>query len=232
MPTPEIIAHRGVSRERLENTIPAFQRAIDLGADGVELDVHVTRDGTVVVHHDPVIRGTSSDAALVGRPILELTTAEVASFRLADGGPVPTLLEVAALLRDHLTLYCELKGEGTAAASLDVLRAGGGQRCAVHSFDHRMIAASALLAPSVARGVLEVSRHVDAASSLQSVSARDLWQMIDFIDDELVHQVHAAGGRVIAWTANDAPTVERLAALGVDGFCGDDVEMLRRVLGR
>lgn len=231
MPTPEIIAHRGASRERLENTIPAFQRAIDLGADGVELDVHVTRDGTVVVHHDPVIRGTSSDATVAGRPIPELTTAEVASFRLADGGPVPTLLEVAALLRDHLTLYCELKGEGTAAASLDVLRPGGG-RCAVHSFDHRMIAAAALLAPSVARGVLEVSRHVDAASSLQSASARDLWQMIDFIDDELVHQVHAAGGRVIAWTANDPGAVERLAALGVDGFCGDDVGMLRSVLGR
>jgi len=231
MPTPEIIAHRGVSRERLENTIPAFQRAIDLGANGVELDVHVTRDGTVVVHHDPVIRGTSSDATLAGRPILSLTTAEVASFRLGDGGPVPTLLEVSALLRDHLTLYCELKGEGTAGPALDVLQHNGG-RCAVHSFDHRMIAESALLAPSVARGVLEVSRHVDAASALRSASARDLWQQIEFIDDELVHQVHAAGGRVIAWTANDPATVERLAALGVDGFCGDDVEMLRRVMGR
>jgi len=231
MPTPEIIAHRGVSRERLENTIPAFQRAIDLGADGVELDVHVTRDGTVVVHHDPVIRGASSDPALDGRPICQLTTAEVASFRLADGGPVPTLLEVSALLRDRLTLYCELKGQGTAAASLDVLRLGG-TRCAVHSFDHRLIAAAALIAPSVPRGVLEVSRHVDAASSLQSVGARDLWQLIEFIDDELVHQVHAAGGRVMAWTANDPPTVERLAVLGVDGFCGDDVVMLRRVLGR
>ncbi|MHB1311439.1 MAG: glycerophosphodiester phosphodiesterase [Gemmatimonadaceae bacterium] len=231
MPSPEIIAHRGVSRERLENTIPAFQRAIDLGADGVELDVHVTRDGTVVVHHDPVIRGASSDAALDGQPIVQLTTAEVASFRLADGGPVPTLLEVSALLRNRLTLYCELKGQGTAAPSLDILRAGG-RRCAVHSFDHRMIAEAALLAPSVARGVLEVSRHVDAAGSLQSAGARDLWQLIEFIDDELVHQVHAAGGRVIAWTANEPSTIERLARLGVDGFCGDDVVMLRRVLGR
>jgi len=231
MPKPEIIAHRGVSRERLENTIPAFQRAIDLGADGVELDVHVTLDGTVIVHHDPVIRGTSSDSGLAGRPIASLTTAEVASFRLADGAPVPTLLEVAALLRGHLTLYCELKGERSTGAALDVLPHRGG-RCAVHSFDHRMIAEAALLAPDVPRGVLEVSRHVDAASSLQSASARDLWQAIEFIDDELVHQVHAAGGRVIAWTANDAATVERLAALGVDGFCGDDVRMLRKVLGR
>jgi glycerophosphoryl diester phosphodiesterase len=95
-----------------------------------------------------------------------------------------------------------------------------------------MISEASVLAPGIARGVLEVSRHVDAASSLRTVGARDLWQLIEFIDEELVQQVHAAGGRVVAWTANDAADVERLAALGVDGFCGDDVAMMRRVLGR
>ncbi len=231
MPTPEIIAHRGASRDRLENTLPAFQRAIDLGASGVELDVHLARDGTVIVHHDAVLRGPGHPATGAGRPIASMTTAEVAAFPLADGSMAPTLAEVAALVRDHLTLYCELKGPATAGPALDVLRHAGGP-CAVHSFDHRMIAESAVLAPSVPRGVLEVSRHVDAAGSLQSVLARDLWQLIEFIDAELVRQVHAAGGRVIAWTANDPADVERVAALGVDGLCGDDVGLIRRVLGR
>ncbi|MEK6612900.1 MAG: glycerophosphodiester phosphodiesterase, partial [Gemmatimonadota bacterium] len=118
----QIIAHRGASRERLQNTLPAFQRAIDLGADAVELDVHVTADGTVVVHHDPLIHGTSTKPALAGRPIAEMTTAEVASFQLSDGSAIPTLAEVAALLANRLTLYCELKGAGTARAAIDVLR--------------------------------------------------------------------------------------------------------------
>lgn len=231
MPTPEIIAHRGVSRERLENTIPAFQRAIDLGADAVELDVHVTLDGTVVVHHDAMIRGTAPHPALAGRPISSLTTAELAGFRLSDGASVPTLVEVAALLRDSLTVYCELKGAGSALPSLDVLLASGG-RCAVHSFDHRMIAEAEHAAPEVPRGVLEVSRHVDPTASLRSVGARDLWQLVEYIDEALVHQVHAVGGRVIAWTVNDGAVAERLARWGVDGLCGDDVGLLRTVLGR
>lgn len=227
----QIIAHRGASRERLENTLPAFQRAIELGADAVELDVHVTTDGTVIVHHDPVLRGTSSSAELAGRPIASLTTAQVASFQLADGGAVPTLAEVAALLAGRLTLYCELKGAGSTRPALDVLR-GSGVACAVHAFDHRMIADAATYAPDIARGVLEVSRHVDAASTPRAAGARDLWQLVEYLDESLVHEVHAAGGRVIAWTANDPAVVERLASWGVDGLCSDDVAMVRRVLGR
>jgi len=226
-----IIAHRGASRECLENTLPAFQRAVDLGADAVELDVHVTADGTVMVHHDPVIRGTSPTPALAAQPIASLTTAQVASFQLADGGSVPTLAEVAALLAGRLTLYCELKGAGSARPAIDVLRHSGVE-CAVHAFDHRMIADAAVYAPEIPRGVLEVSRHVDAASTPRAVQARDLWQLVEFVDDSLIREVHAAGGCVIAWTANDPAVVERLAAWGVDGLCTDDVAMVRRVLGR
>ncbi len=227
----QIIAHRGASRECLENTLPAFQRAIDLGADAVELDVHVTADGTVVVHHDPVIRGTSVFASCSGQPIASLTTAQVASFQLADGSAVPTLTEVAALLAGRLTLFCELKGAGSGRPSLDVLRRSGCS-CAVHAFDHRLIADAAAYAPDIPRGVLEVSRHVDAASTPRAVQARDLWQLVEYIDESLIREVHGAGGRVIAWTANDPAVVERLAAWGVDGLCTDDVTMVRRVLAR
>ena len=227
----QIIAHRGASRECLENTLPAFQRAIDLGADAVELDVHVTADGSVMVHHDPVIRGTSTTPALAAQPIASLTTAQMASFQLADGGAVPTLAEVAALLAGRLTLYCELKGAGSGRPALDVLRQSG-VACAVHAFDHRMIADAASYAPDIPRGVLEVSRHVNAASTPRAVQARDLWQVVEFIDESLIREVQAALGRVIAWTANDPAVVARLAAWGVDGLCTDDVALVRRVLGR
>jgi glycerophosphoryl diester phosphodiesterase len=80
--------------------------------------------------------------------------------------------------------------------------------------------------------VLEVSRHVDAASTPRAVRARDLWQLVEYIDESLIREVHADGGRVIAWTANDPVLVERLAAWGVDALCSDDVPMVRRVLGR
>lgn len=240
---PQIIAHRGASRECLENTLSAFQRAIDLGADAVELDVHLTADHVVVVHHDPVIRGASSLPALAGRPIASLTRAEVATFRLGEGGVaastalsqsgivVPTLADVTALIGTQATVYCELKGAGTARPAIDVLRLGR-TACAVHAFDHRMIADAAEYAPEIARGVLEVSRHVNASTTPAAVGARDLWQLVEFIDEQLVLEVHAGGGRVIAWTANDPVVVERLAGWGVDALCSDDVPMVRRVLGR
>ncbi|MHB1094606.1 MAG: glycerophosphodiester phosphodiesterase [Gemmatimonadaceae bacterium] len=226
----EIIAHRGASREHLENTLPAFQRALDLGADGVELDVHCTADGTVVVHHDPVLRGEPADPSLAGCPIAALTTAEAASFRLADGGVVPSLEDVVQLLRARATLYCELKGAGTAEPALRVLRRYGGP-CAVHAFDHRMVAEAAAYAPEIPRGVLEVSRHVDPAHAPASVGARDLWQLAEYVDEPLVRTVHAAAGRVIAWTANSTEAMERLANYGVDALCTDDVALARQVLG-
>ena len=226
----EIIAHRGANREHLENTLPAFQRALDLGANAVELDVHCTSDGTVLVHHDPVLRGEPADAALAGRPIAALTTAEAASFRLADGGVVPSLEDVVQLLRARATLYCELKGAGTAEPALRVLRRYGGP-CAVHAFDHRMVAEAAAYAPEIPRGVLEVSRHVDPAHAPASVGARDLWQLAEYVDEPLVRAIHAAGGRVIAWTANGPEAIERLASFGVDALCTDDVALTRQVLG-
>jgi glycerophosphoryl diester phosphodiesterase len=227
----QIIAHRGASRERLENTLPAFQRALDLGADAVELDVHCTADGTVLVHHDPVLRGAAADPTRAGRPIAELTSAQAATFRLSDGATAPTLEEVARLLGRQAALYCELKGAATAVRSLDILRRCGGP-CAVHAFDHRQVATAAAYAPEIPRGVLEVSRHVDPTNSPRSVGARDLWQLVEYIDESLVRDAHAAGLRVIAWTANTSQVIEQLAAWGVDGLCTDDVALARRVLGR
>lgn len=203
MPRPEIIAHRGASRERPENTLPAFQRAIELGADGVELDVHLHSDGVLRVHHD-------------AEPTGETPTLDAALALLAGAG---------------LTVYCELKGAGTAAGTLAAIKKAGGN-AAVHAFDHRQVAEARRLAPEVPRGVLEVSYPVDPLHALESVAGRDLWRQWPFIDAALVQAAHESGARVIAWTVNDAALVERLASLGVDGLCTDDVALARRVLRR
>ena len=88
------------------------------------------------------------------------------------------------------------------------------------------------MAPALPRGVLETSYHVDPTASLRSVNGRDLWQQWELIDQPLVDAVHAEQGRVVAWTVNDAVVMSRLAALGVDALCTDDVTLARRVLGR
>ena len=226
---PEIIAHRGASRERPENTVPAFVRAAELGADGIELDVHLTADGVLVVHHDAVPHASPS-AAFAHRDIRTLTLGELAAFRVG-GEPIPTLAAVLDAVPDGLTVYCELKGAGTAPESVRVLSRRGAA-AAVHSFDHRQVAEAGRLAPALARGVLEASYHIDPTASLRSVGARDLWQSAELIDRPLVEAVHAHGGRVIAWTVDDPAMMRHLAEIGTDGLCTNDVALCRATIGR
>src|ERR1035437_9526630 len=169
----EIIAHRGASVERPENTLVAFSRAIELGADAVELDVHLSADGVLMVHHDAVPHDAPSPA-LAHRDIRTLTVEELGAFRVG-GQPIPTLAQVSDAVGERVRVYCELKGPGTAGAAVKLLERRGAA-AAVHAFDHRQVAEARRLAPAVARGVLEASYHIVPTDSMASVDARDLWQ--------------------------------------------------------
>lgn len=218
----ERIGHRGAPREFPENSLPSFARAIELGADAVELDVHATVDGVVVVHHDPrVRRARGSNTALIA----EMTWSEAARQELAPRVFLPSLEQVLDLVGSRATVYVELKGKGVEEAAIDVIR-GGNARCAVHSFDHLVVARAAQLAPEIRRGILFDAYPVDVARSMRDASALDVWPQWELIDAPLVERVHDAGGRVIAWTVNSTSAAERLVELDVDGLCGDDVRLL------
>ena len=222
----ELIAHRGASRERRENTLPAFERALELGADGIELDTHATSDGVVVVHHDHVPRAESDRTNLQGRRIAELTAADIATFRFPDGSHIPTLDEVVDLVGDRSILYVELKArtiESRVIACLKPTRA----RYALHSFDHGTVKRARAIAPAVQTGILTSSYLLDPVGALRSAGARDYWQSLEFVDSELVDRVHEAGARVIVWTVNGAADAEALRAAGVDGICSDDLRVVR-----
>jgi glycerophosphoryl diester phosphodiesterase len=223
--SPARIAHRGAPREHPENTLPAFARALELGADGIELDVHATRDGVVVVHHDAVPRATPSDSRLARRAIVELTYDQLQHFALAPGVGIPTLAEVLALVGERAVVYVELKGARIEREAVAVIRQHGA-RCAVHSFDHAAVARVAEIAPDLRRGLL-FSRHPgDPTAALEAAGARDAWPEWPLVDDAFVERVHRIGGAVIAWTVNDAAAARRLSAMGVDGICTDDVRLL------
>ncbi|CAA9312721.1 MAG: Glycerophosphoryl diester phosphodiesterase [uncultured Gemmatimonadaceae bacterium] len=227
---PEIVAHRGTPRERTENTLRSFARALELGADGVELDVHATRDGVAVVHHDPVPRAVRADGRAEPRPIAALTAREVAALRFPDGDGIPTLDALLDLLGARATAYVELKGRDCDAAVLATL-ARHPTPAAVHSFDHRAVRRVSAARPALRTGLLLSSYVLDAPALLRAAGARDLWQEWEWIDAALVDAVHAAGGRVVAWTANDPGAVASLARLGVDAICTDVPAVARAAAG-
>ncbi|MFZ5623898.1 MAG: glycerophosphodiester phosphodiesterase [Gemmatimonadota bacterium] len=223
---PLVIAHRGASGHAWENSPTAFRLAHELGADGVELDVHATRDGGLIVHHDAAIPGLG--------PISELTSATIATARLPNGEPIPTLVQALDLLRG-LDVWVEVKALPPAAdaALFAALEAGPTpDRYAVHSFDHRIIARLGRARPTLRFGALEASYQFDPAQVLRETGAETLWQEQHLVDADLVRVVARAGGQVIAWTANEPADIARLVRAGVHGICGNYPERIRALVAQ
>jgi hypothetical protein len=191
-----VIAHRGASAREVENSLAAFRAAASLGADGVELDVHATMDGGLIVHHDE---------AIAGRPIPYLTTAQVASQRLSNGEPVPTLAAALQTLGPALRVFVEVKSlppqfDDRLLAALDAgPNPGGGIRRARLRSSHRG-AAGPGAAHARSRGLERVVPH----RSVGGAPGRGC--------DDLVAGAVAGGS-----AAGRGAARRRYAALRVDG---------------
>jgi glycerophosphoryl diester phosphodiesterase len=221
MRRPYVIAHRGASGYEYENSRAAFRRAIMLDADGVELDIHATRDGALVVHHDAEIPGFG--------PIAQLSRAEARQVRIRNGEPLPLLSEVLELAGDR-EVYVEVKSlpETHDEELLAVLDRGPAPaRYSVHSFDHRIVRRLGECRPDLRRGILLSAYLDDPVAAMCRVGAATLWQEWQLVDQELVNRVHDAGFSIIAWTVNEIGDMERMARLGVDGLCGNYPDRIR-----
>lgn len=218
---PEKISHRGAHQTLPENSIPAFLKAIELGADAIELDVHATRDGIVVVHHDPVVNAPGETTTR----ITDLSSSEMSRFPLAHGVEVPTLQAVLDAIGDKARVYVEIKATDIEPLVVRCIRESTAN-CAVHAFDHRVVKTVKKLFPAIRTGVLEGARQVDPVASLLAAGAQDLWQEVSFIDEELVARAHSVNARVIAWTSDDADEWTALNELGVDGICTNRIAEL------
>jgi glycerophosphoryl diester phosphodiesterase len=214
-----VIAHRGASLERRENSLPAFERAIELGADFVELDVQVTSDGALVVFHDlDLDRLTTLRGPLRRRALAELR----------EHG-IPTLEQVIELARGRIGVMAELKSPqlyrrhdviGRTAALL-------GPDDALLSFSRR-----ALLEARSRRPTLRLVQHVGYGVSLRA-AAGHAWAV--GIHDPRVtrrglRRARELGLETTVYTVNDARRMRALAAMEVGGVFTDDPALLRQTL--
>lgn len=221
MAFPQIIAHRGASGHAYENSLSAFALAKQLKADGVELDIHSTLDGVLLVHHDWAVPGVGVIGTLPHDAFV--------TYRLPNGEPIPTLGQVLEEL-GAFDIWIEVKTLAPQWDSrlLQLMRAGPSpERYAIHGFDHRIIGRLGAQAPLLRRGVLSASYPVDLLSPMNAVGADTLWQDAALIDRAMVEKLHSANKKLIAWTANEPAEIARLTALGIDGICGNYIERIR-----
>ncbi len=224
MTRPLVIAHRGASAVEVENSLAAFRAAGRLGADGVELDIHATADGALIVHHD---------AAVAGTVIPNATAAAVRAQRLPNGEPPPLLEEALAAIDPRLRVYVEVKTlpPSSDARLLEILDRGpnpGGY--AVHGFDHRVLARLGRRRPTLPRGVLSASYPVRPVLPLQDAGAVAFWQDRALVDAELASTLHDVGAQLIVWTVDDPAEMIQLAAIGADALCTNRPDVGRRTV--
>ncbi len=220
---PLVIAHRGASSIELENSLAAFRAAAGQGADGVELDVHATIDGEIVVHHDP---------SVMGLPIAQARARDLGAMPLSNGEPIPTLAQALDVL-GKLKVFVEVKvldprWDDRLLAVLDRGPNPGGY--AVHSFAFHIVRRLGEKRPSLPRGVLSEVPTRSPRQTLEDALAQTLWQERTTLDEQLVKTVHGLGAQIIAWTVDNAADIERMVRWGVDGICTNHPERARPIV--
>ena len=228
---PLLIAHRGASAECPENTLAAFQRALDLGVAGLELDVQVTRDGVPVVFHDATL------LRLAGRPghIPRLTLAALRTVRI-HGEPIPTLAEVLALARGRAIVQIEIKpGVPVAPVVRAVRRTRTARSVILASFEAAAVRAAQALAPSIPRMLIAGDRAPAQPDRLLPVLARLGAGGVSLGYRSIrspsgIAALRARGFSIWSWTVNDQRTMFRLATWGVDAVLTDHPARLQAAL--
>jgi glycerophosphoryl diester phosphodiesterase len=252
---PVNLAHRGASARAPENTLEAFRLAVEAGAGGLELDVHVTRDGEVVVIHDATVDRTTDGSGAVAEMELEEIQLLDAGYRFSpDGGRnfpyrgrgvrIPTLAEVyASFPESRVNADIKEAQSGAEEAVLRVIRsAGAEERTLIASTEH-----------AVVRRFRRISRgHIATAASRREIAAfyvlsrarlgalacpvYDALQVpvehrgIELVTPRFLRAARSMGVRVDVWTINDAAQMRWLLELGVSGIMTDHPEVLAALL--
>ena len=230
---PLVIAHRGASGHEPENTLPAYQLAIELAADMIEIDVHQSQDAALVVTHDDDLESLGGRGA-----IADATLAEIQALDAGGGERVPTLDEVLDAFGDRIPFNLEIKqGQrgpypGLEEAALQaVTRRDLLAKTLFSSFSDALLRRLRELAP-LARLALLVSPRTqrDALERARCVAAEAVNPWFGLAKPALVEAVHEAGLAVYPYTVDEPADMRGLLALGVDGIFTNFPERMREVL--
>ncbi|MFH8751606.1 glycerophosphodiester phosphodiesterase [Streptomyces rimosus] len=218
------IGHRGMMGVEPENTLRSFVRAEREGLDVIELDLHLSKDGALVVMHDADVDRTTDGTG----PVADRTLAELRDLDAGYGERVPVFEEIVDAVR--APLQAEIKDVAAARALVDVLRARDlTARVEVISFHDAALATVGELLPGVRTALVAEHYGTDVVDRALAVGASALSLDIRRLTLELVERAHAADLRVLGWTVNTHDELRLSRGLGLDGVITDFPEIRRAV---
>lgn len=218
-----IIGHRGAKGHVTENTLASFAKAIELGAQGIELDVHVCASGALVVFHDVTVDRLTNGTGEVAK----LTLAELKTLSLPGGHTIPTLDEVLELVDRKCFVNIEMKGRHTAHPVNETIekyiedKGWAYNNFIVSSFQHEELKAMSALNPKIAIGVLTEASVHQAWKWADAFKAVALHPHYTLLTESNVTKAHQAGYKIYTWTVNEPVDIARMKALGVEGIITD-----------
>jgi glycerophosphoryl diester phosphodiesterase len=222
-----VTGHRGAAGLEPENTMRSFKRALALGVDQVELDVHLTKDHELVVIHDATVDRTTNGTGSIQAYTLD----EIQTLDAGEGERVPTLQEVIDLVKGRAVLQIELKGLGVEEAAVEKVEANGiVDEVVLTSFRHYMVRKVKTINPKMSTGVLFRCLPLDASRLARDAGAEGLHPNVNYIDTHLVEDGHRYGLKVRAWNTDDPEQMRWLLTLGVDAIGSNRPDILLDVV--
>ena len=217
------IGHRGAKGYEPENTLISFEKAIEMGADGIELDVHLSIDGHLIVIHDETIDRTTNGKGFVN----QLTLQELNSFTINDEHEIPTLEEVLDLVNQRCFVNIELKNQDTAEKVVQLIehyisvKNWNHSQFIVSSFDWSALQQVRFLNENIRIGVLTETDLDLAISFSRFLKAEFLHPDFQLLTNEYTAKIQEKGILVFPWTVNEIEDVERMKSFKVDGIITD-----------
>jgi len=217
------IAHRGAKAYEPENTLQAFQKALDLNSDGIELDVHLSSDGHIIVMHDETIDKMTSGKG----DINTYTLAELKSFLIADGLQIPTLNEVFDLVDKKCFINVELKNADTSKNVVSLIeeyiteKGWNYDHFIISSFDWNALKEVQNLNPNIPIGVLTEEDLDTALAFAESIQAKAIHSDFHLLNADNVRKMQEKGFWVLPWTVNVEEDIQKVKSYNVNGIISD-----------
>jgi glycerophosphoryl diester phosphodiesterase len=236
---PTVIAHRGAKGMAPENTLAAFQLGMDQGCEGIELDVHISSDGEIIVCHDATLDRTTNGKGLIcEKTLAEIKTYDAGSWygEAFKGETVPTLGEVFDLVPESIMINVEVKMSYDGKMDrllIDFLRKRGRlDNVVISSFDHKCVRRIKQIEPKAKIGLLYQTNLLDVVAYARSfdVDVYSLHPYHGWLDAEDVQKAVQSGLKVYPYTANEEKDLLRLTEIGVSGIITDYPSRLKTLL--
>lgn len=222
------IAHRGAKAYEPENTLQAFQKALDLNSDGIELDVHLSSDEQIIVIHDETIDRTTNGKGLVNT----FSLSELKSFLIDRKYQIPTLKEVFDLVDKKCLINIELKGLGTPIKVVQLIeeyisdKNWNYNHFIVSSFDWNMLEETSNLNPKIPIGVLTEENLDTALAFAEKIKAKAIHPDFQLLNTENVSEIQEKGFLVLPWTVNHEEDIQKVKSYKVNGIISDNPDKI------